>query len=111
MNVREILVIVPFALFLCSCGKPVSADKAEYVGRWRAPGMDLLITQDGSVKYERLKGGMTTSISGPLQEFQGNDFSVGISFLSSTFVVSKPPYQEDGRWKMVVDGVELTKDQ
>ncbi len=73
--------------------------------------MDLLITQDGSVKYERLKGGVTTSISGPLQEFQGNDFSVGISFLSSTFVVSKPPYQEDGRWKMVVDGVELTKDR
>ncbi len=111
MNVRAILLIVLLALFLCSCGKPVPADKAEYVGRWRAPGMYLLITQDGSVEYERLKGGIKTSISGPLQEFQGNDFSVGISFLSSTFVVSKSPYQEGDRWKMVVDGVELTKDQ
>ena len=111
MNVRAIPAILLLTLFLYSCSKPVPADKAEYVGRWRAPGMDLLITQDGSVKYERLKGGVTTSISGPLQEFQGNDFSVGISFLSSTFVVSKPPYQEDGRWKMVVDGVELTKDR
>ena len=111
MKVRVIPAIFLLALFLCSCSKPVPAAKADYVGRWRAPGMDLLITQGGSIEYERLKGGSKTSITGPIQEFQGNNFSVGISFLSTTFVVSKPPYQEGGRWKMVVDGVELTKDQ
>jgi hypothetical protein len=29
--------------------------------------------------------------------------------MATTFVVSKPPYQDGDHWKMVVDGVELTK--
>jgi acetyl-CoA synthetase len=29
--------------------------------------------------------------------------------LSDTFVVSKPPYQEAGRWRMTMDGVNLTR--
>ena len=111
MNVRAIPTILLLTLFLYGCGKPVPADKSNYVGQWRAPGMYLLITKDGSVEYKRSKGGAETSISGPLQEFQGNNFTVGVWFISTTFVVSKPPYQEGGRWKMVVDGVELTKDQ
>jgi hypothetical protein len=109
MNLRAIPAIFLLPLFLYGCGKPVPADKADYIGEWRAPAMYLLITQDGSVQYKRLKGGAERSITGPLQGFKGDDFSVGFLFLSTTFVVSKPPYQEGGRWKMVVDGVELTK--
>ncbi len=71
--------------------------------------MYLLITQDGSIRYKRLKGGVTTSVEGPLKGFDGNNFEAGIGPLSTTFVVSKPPFQEEGVWKMVVDGVELTK--
>lgn len=109
MNVRAIPAIFLLTLFLYGCGKPVPADKADYVGEWRAPEMYLSIAQDGSVEYKRFKGSAKTSITGPLQQFKGNDFSVGLLFLSTTFVVSKPPYKEGGRWKMVVDGVELTK--
>jgi hypothetical protein len=29
--------------------------------------------------------------------------------MATTFVVSKPPYQEEDKWKMVVDDVELVK--
>jgi hypothetical protein len=29
----------------------------------------------------------------------------------STFVVSKPPHRAGGKWKMTVDGVELTKSE
>jgi hypothetical protein len=29
--------------------------------------------------------------------------------MATTFVVSKPPYQDGAQWKMVVDGLELTK--
>jgi hypothetical protein len=71
--------------------------------------MYLLITQDGSVRYKRLKGSMTTSIEGPLKGFNGDNFEAGIGSLATTFVVSKPPYQDGGKWKMVVDDVELTK--
>jgi len=111
MNIRGIPALFLLAIVLCGCGKPVPAEKADYVGEWRAPEMYLLITSDGSVRYERLKGGAQRSITGPLQGFQGDDFSVGLSFLSTTFVVSKPPYKEGDSWKMVVDGVELTKVQ
>ncbi len=109
MTWRAISAVVLLALLLSGCGKPVPADKASYVGEWQAPEMYLLITQDGSVEYKRRRGGSTTSISAGLRGFEGDNFVVGIPLLSTTFVVSRPPYQDGDRWKMVVDGVELTR--
>ena len=73
--------------------------------------MYLLITQDGSINYKRLKGGATTSIEGPLRGFDGDNFEAGIGPMSTTFVVSKPPYQDGQQWKMVVDDMELIRAQ
>jgi hypothetical protein len=103
--------VIPVAalLTLSACGQPVPDDKAAYVGEWKAQTMSLLLTRDGSIRYKRVKGNTTTSIEGPLRRFEGDNFVVGIPFMSSTFEVSKPPYQEAGRWKMVVDGMELTR--
>lgn len=103
------LIAAIFALTLLGCSKPVPPERSAYVGEWRSPAMSLLITQDGSVKYQRIKGGVTSSVSGPLQKFEGNDFHVGIAFLSTRFVVDKAPAQEKGAWKMTVDGEELTR--
>jgi hypothetical protein len=97
------------AAALMGCGQPVPADKLAYVGEWQTKTMYLLITADGSVVYKRLRGGATTSIEGPLKGFDGDHFDVGIGPFSTKFVVGKPPYEEDGAWKMVVDGVELTR--
>jgi hypothetical protein len=45
-----------------------------------------------------------------LKEFTGDDFSVGIGPMTTTFDVSKPPHQDkDGSWRMTVDGLELTR--
>ncbi len=71
--------------------------------------MSLVITTDSKVLYKRTRNDTTTSVDASIQKFKGNDFAVGFLFISTTFVVSKPPYQEGGRWKMVVDGVELTR--
>lgn len=109
MKIFRMLTIL-LALTVAGCtGKPVPADKAAYVGEWRNPAMYLLITQDGTVAYKRLKGGGSVSVNGPLQGFNGNSFDVGIGPLKTTFEVSKPPYQEQGKWKMIVDGAVLTK--
>jgi len=105
---RWILVLVS-ALALAACGNPVPPEKSAYVGQWESPGFSLLIMQDGSVAYKRLHKGASTSVNGPLKGFEGDDFVVGIAFISTTFEVSEPPFQEDGQWKMVVDGVKLTK--
>ena len=108
---QKIQTIVPvlLALTLLSCGKPVPPEKSAYVGQWQEKTMSLLITQDGFVRYKRLKGGVTTSIEGPLKAFAGNNFGAGIGPMATTFIVSKPPYKDGGRWKMVVDDVELVK--
>ena len=84
-------------------------DKAAYVGEWKSASMALVITQDGRVAYKRVKGSSTTSLDGPIQKFEGNNFVVGIPYLTTTFEVSRPPSEQAGRWTMVVDGVELTK--
>ncbi|MGD8368193.1 MAG: hypothetical protein PVG78_11150 [Desulfobacterales bacterium] len=106
---RRFFPALILAAMMIACAQPVPADKLDYVGEWKSKEMYLLILKDGSVKYERLKGGATTRITGPLKEFQGDHFIVGFSFITTTFLVTQPPYQEAGKWKMVVDGVELTK--
>jgi hypothetical protein len=97
------------ALLLAACGQPVPAEKADYVGDWRAKDMRLLITRDGRVEYSRKNGDNTTRVNAPLQGFDGDNFVAGVGFLRTTFVVSKPPYRVGAAWKMVVDGVELTR--
>ena len=96
-------------LTLAACAKPVPPEKAAYVGEWRGTAMALLITQDGSVAYRRLYQGVNKSINAPLEEFQGDNFVVGVGPLSTTFVVSVPPHLDGTLWKMTVDGVELTR--
>lgn len=109
MKLKTLLLPVCLVASLAGCAKPVPQEKSAYVGEWQEKTMYLLITQDGTVSYKRLKNGASTSIDGPLKKFDGNDVEVGLGPMATTFVVSKPPYQENGQWKMVVDGQELIK--
>ena len=90
-SIFDLFLVLAISFLMCGCGIQVPADKAEYVGEWRSREMYLLITQDGSVKYERIKGGVTKSVSGPIRAFEGNNFIVGVPMITTTFVVSEPP--------------------
>ncbi|MEO8160845.1 MAG: hypothetical protein ABI588_05445 [Arenimonas sp.] len=108
------IALLPVALALgfglAGCAKPVPAAKSAYVGEWQQAQMYLLITQDGSVSYKRLKAGGQTSVEGPLKGFDGDDFSVGFGPMTTRFDVTVAPHQlKDGSWKMTVDGLELTR--
>jgi hypothetical protein len=94
---------------LAGCAKPVPPEKLSYVGDWRASNMDLSIDAGGTVRYQRRTGSASTSIEGPLQRFEGDNFLVGIGPMSTTFVVSTPPHERNGAWSMTVDGIELRK--
>ena len=96
-------------MLLSGCSKPLPEDKLMYAGEWQSKEMYLLILPDGTVAYERLKNGGTTSINGPLKEFNGDNFVVGFGPFNSNFEVSEPPHLVDGQWQMVVDGVRLTR--
>jgi hypothetical protein len=106
---RKFLLFISFVLLLSACSKPLPADKSQYVGEWHSKEMSLLILQDGTVAYKRLKGGGSVSVNGPLKEFKGNDFVVGFAFLTTTFKVSQKPALVNGHWTMTVDGVQLVR--
>jgi hypothetical protein len=108
MRFGRVAAVVLCAL-LAACGIAVPEDKSDYVGEWRAPDMSLLITRDGRVEYWRTEGMSKTSVSGPLQAFDGDDFTVGLSFMSTRFDVTVPPHEADGEWTMTVDGVRLKR--
>jgi hypothetical protein len=109
MGFRAAFLLLFTISSLSGCGKPVPPEKAAYVGEWQDKLMYLLITQDGSVVYKRLEAGVSKSIEGPLKGFHGDSFDVGVGPISTEFKVSVPPHKEGEAWKMVVDGVELTK--
>ena len=109
-NKRYKFILICLTIFLFSaCSQPLPEDKLAYVGEWQSKEMRLVILQDGSVAYNRLKKGGHVSVNGPLKEFVGDDFKVGIWFLTTTFEVSEPPHEVNGSWQMVVDGVRLTR--
>ena len=103
------LILIFLLLTLTACSKPIPESRLHYVGEWQSKEMSLLILEDGRVAYERVTGRSTVSIDAPLKEFVEDDFVVGVWFLTTTFDVSEPPEQVDGKWRMVVDGVRLTK--
>jgi hypothetical protein len=106
---KRIAMIVAVVLLMAGCAKAVPPGKLTYVGEWQTRTMYLLITADGSVRYKRLQGGVTTSIEGPLREFHGDDFVVGFWPMLATFKVTETPHQEGAAWVMMVDGVKLTR--
>ncbi len=103
------MMIPLLALLLSGCWKSVPPEKSAYVGEWREKTVSLGIMQNGMVRYERFRDGKTTTFAGPIRKFDGDDIEAGIGSLSTTFKVGKPPYQDGETWKMVVDGVELTR--
>lgn len=102
-------LLLAACLWLVACAKPVPADFANYVGHWRGDGTLLVIRADGHADYERVTGDRRISIEGSCHSFTEDGFKIGIGLLSARFEVTRPPQRVDGRWRMTVDGVELTR--
>ena len=102
-------LLLAACLWLVACAKPVPADFANYVGHWRGDGTLLVIRADGHADYERVTGDSRISIEGSCHSFTEEGFKIGIGLLSARFEVTRPPRRVDGRWRMTVDGVELTR--
>lgn len=111
-SIKRISVLLCALFLLSNCsGVPLPPEKSNYAGVWESAVMTLIITADGRIEYKRWDGGNNRSISGPIKSYQGDDFEVGIPFISTVFKVEKTPYLAEGtgKWRMVVDGVELVK--
>jgi len=108
LKIKQFILIFSL-LTLSACSQPIPESRLDYVGDWQGNDMSLLIFRDGTVEYERINGRSSVSIDAPLTEFVEDDFVVGVWFITTTFDVSEPPEEIDGKWQMVVDGVRLTK--
>ena len=110
MKLRTLILTILFTAALSGCtSKPLPPDKRDYIGEWTSEHVYLQITADGFVHYRYQKGTMSKELNAPLKHFEGNDFVVGVAFLTTTFDVSEPPYQDGLDWKMVVDDAELSR--
>lgn len=112
MHHYKVSLVVCFLLLLSACSKPLPADKQEYVGHWSDGDgtISLVIHASGEVNYERKTGSTSVELNAPIKEFEGDNFVVGISFMTTVFKVSEPPNKKEGIWQMVVDDVRLTRD-
>jgi hypothetical protein len=108
-KIHTMLMAGLFAVLLVACAKPLPSDKSNYAGEWKGGPIYLVITPEGRAVYERKDGNMSKKIDAPVKEFKGDNFVIGVGFMSTEFVVSAPPHEEAGVWKMTVDGVELTR--
>ncbi len=106
---RRAVALALIATLFAACGIEIPENRRSYVGLWEGPGMSLEITSDGRLEYERRAGSATTSLSAPIKSFDRDDFVAGVWFLTTTFEVQRPPHRDGPDWKMMVDGVELTR--
>lgn len=108
---RSLVLAAGLLSSTAALAEPVPADKQAFVGNWQGKDMQLSMSKEGKIKYKRNEPGKNLDLSLDLVGFNGNNFDVGVPFLRTTFVVSKPPHREGGKWKMTVDGVELTREE
>jgi len=91
-------------------GAAVAELRKQFVGHWKGDGMDLLIAPDGTVKYERLKGGSSRKLTGAtISAFRRDSFDVTLLLMTTTFKIDRAPYQEEGRWHVVIDGAHMVR--
>ena len=108
-NAPPLATLAMLACLLAACAQPVPVDRTDYIGHWRGDGVLLVILANGQADYERVRDGSRTSIKGPVHSFREGEFRIGLGLLSARFEVQQPPRLQHGRWRMVVDGVALTR--
>lgn len=91
----------------------LTEDRQNYIGEWKKENTNLLIKADGTIEYRREETvGDTTNtdtVSGPINNFDGASFTVGVLGNNTRFDVSQPPTMENGAMTMIVNGERLEK--
>ena len=91
----------------------LTEDRQNYIGEWTNATTQLLIKPDGAIEYRREETvGDTTNtdtVSGPINNFDGASFTVGVLGNNTRFDVSQPPTMENGAMTMTVNGEKLER--
>jgi hypothetical protein len=89
----------------------LAGDKKDYVGHWSSKkGSTLTIDPTGNLLYEKDEDGdgVKEKLQAPIAAFAGDDIQCQ-AFLTFTVHVTSTPKLEAGKWRMVVDGIEMER--
>ena len=101
---------VIISLFLISCSAdPLPQDQKVYAGVWQGGNVFLEIKEDGNASYAKVQDGASETIDAPVKQIGDGKIIIGYLFITKTLELTKAPYQEEDEWKMIIDGVTLTK--
>lgn len=124
MKHASFLVIAIFtAILLTGCGKtnPMLQQYPQYVGEWQSTHDQLKIEKNGQVTYKynnhenqsnadsQVSLTEHADIKAAITQYDAQHFEIGEGDLGKEFTVNRAPYEENGHWKMQVNGQVYTK--
>jgi hypothetical protein len=89
--------------------EPAPPPSPAWVGAWEGPGMSVHIEPSGLVTIEQ-RGSSTTRVAAPAIRWDDDALVIGAFGLETTYRVDEPPYEHDGEWRMVLEGVPLVRE-
>lgn len=107
MKTKSLIIPLLFIILTgCSLmGTPLDENKKDFIGIWQTGPTRLVIYEKGRLDYKE----PGYSMEAPIQEFTDEYIKTGIWFIDKTFTIDRAPYQENGEWKMQIDGKTFTR--
>ena len=115
---HRILILTFISLMIVACTKtsPLLENNQNYIGQWKNDYSTLTIRQDGEVRWLKRsvaeekndqhssKASSLVDMDTYILKLDQNVLEIGQGSLQKKFKIIKAPYQQDGEWKMVLDG-------
>lgn len=80
-----------------------------HAGFWSSHSAYLLIEPGGNVTYIQSGAPRDWHLTAPAHSFTSSGFSMGLLGVNRRFRIDQPPRERDGRWRMVVDGIDFER--
>ncbi len=123
MKIQTLILAIFCSCFIVACTKtsPLLQDKKDFIGEWKNETGTLSIERDGDASYsshEKLenmtkdsdeKESESSEIKAQITEFDHSHFRIGSGGFGKSFVINKAPYQENGKWVVVLNDEEYVK--
>lgn len=123
MKIQTLILAIFCSCFVVACTKtsPLLQDNKAYIGEWKNETGTLTIEKDGDAAFnshEKLENmtkessekiSESSEIKAQITEFDHSHFRIGSGGFGKSFVINKAPYQDDGKWKVVLNDEEYVK--
>ena len=109
-------------LIACSKTSPLLENNKSYIGEWKSDNSALTIDKDGVAQYKQhhksenktsnndIKTSSASNIKAPISQLDGQHLKIGQGNLSQDFEITKAPFLQDGKWRIILNGTSYTKE-